>query len=90
MKRRQILQSLGTLPLLTQCTFPNAESARNFTPSGQPLRRVDVSDERVIRTIAGLRPYRPSGFNVSAERMNDKVVVDAFDFDRPPTDFAVE
>ena len=75
MKRRQVLQSLGALPLLTQCALPNAESARNFTPSGQPLRRVDVADERIIRTIAGLRPYRPSGFNVSAERMNDKVVV---------------
>ena len=75
MKRRQVLQSLGALPLLTQCAIPGRGSARNFTPSGQALRRVDVADERVIRTIAGLRPYRPSGFNVSTERMNDKVVI---------------
>jgi glycine/D-amino acid oxidase-like deaminating enzyme len=29
----------------------------------------------VIRTVVGLRPYRPSGFRVEAERMDDKLVV---------------
>ena len=73
--RRQILQSMATLPLLSACALPRQGSARNYTPSGMPLRRVNVSDDRVIRTIAGLRPYRPSGFVVRAERMNDKVVI---------------
>jgi glycine/D-amino acid oxidase-like deaminating enzyme len=37
--------------------------------------RVRVSRERVIRTIAGLRPFRPSGFVVRGERMGDKLLV---------------
>ncbi len=75
LNRRQVLQSMATLPLLSACAIPSQGSARNYTPSGIPIRRVDVSDDRVIRTIAGLRPYRPSGFVVKAERMNDKVVI---------------
>jgi glycine/D-amino acid oxidase-like deaminating enzyme len=34
-----------------------------------------VSRDRVIRTIAGLRPFRPSGFVLRAERTNDKLVI---------------
>ena len=75
LNRREVLQSLATLPLLSSCAVPTRGSARNYTPSGLPLRRVNVAEDRVIRTIAGLRPYRPSGFVVKAERMNDKVVV---------------
>lgn len=45
-------------------------------PSG-PLRLapVHVSEDRVIRVIAGLRPYRPSGFVVRSEKLGDKLVV---------------
>lgn len=75
LNRRQVLQSLAAAPLLSSCTLPSVGSPRNLTPSGLPLRRVNVSNDRVIRTIAGLRPYRPSGFVVNAERMNDKVVI---------------
>lgn len=39
------------------------------------LPPVDVSPERVIRTVAGLRPYRPSGFVVRAEPLGDKCLV---------------
>ena len=41
---------------------------RTFAP-------VLVSPDRVIRTVVGLRPFRPSGFVVRAERMGDKVVI---------------
>ncbi len=75
LNRRQLLQSLATLPLLSSCAAPIQVRARNHTPSGLPLRRVNVTEDRVIRSIAGLRPYRPSGFVVKAERMNDKVIV---------------
>jgi len=34
-----------------------------------------VSPERVIRTIVGLRPFRPSGFVVRAEKLDEKVVI---------------
>jgi D-amino-acid oxidase len=37
--------------------------------------RVNVSPGRVIRTVAGLRPYRASGFVVRAERLGDKLLV---------------
>ena len=33
---------------------------------------VDVSPERVIRTVAGLRPYRAPGFVVRAEPLGAK------------------
>ena len=39
------------------------------------LSRVRVSPDRVIRTIVGLRPFRPSGFVVRAEKLGDKLLV---------------
>ena len=39
------------------------------------LPRVLVSPQRVIRTIVGLRPYRPSGFVVRAEKLDSKTVI---------------
>ena len=73
--RRQLLQALGALPLLGACAAGVPASAANFTPSGVPLRRVRVSDERVIRTIAGLRPFRRNGFNVSTEKRGAKTLI---------------
>ena len=73
--RRQLLQALGALPLLGACAAGAPASPANFTPSGVPLRRVNVSDERVIRTIAGLRPFRRNGFNVSAEKRGAKTLI---------------
>jgi D-amino-acid oxidase len=42
-----------------------------------PLRlpRVQVSTDRVIGELVGLRPYRPSGFVVRPEVMNGKLVI---------------
>ncbi len=73
--RRDLLRLLSTMPLLGACAAGTTNSPANFTPSGAPLRRVNVADERVIRTIAGLRPFRRNGFNVSAERRGDKTVI---------------
>ncbi len=39
------------------------------------LAHVRVSEDRVIRTVVGLRPFRPSGFRVQAEKLGDKTVV---------------
>jgi len=39
------------------------------------LPPVRVSRERVIRTVVGLRPYRPSGFRVQREQFGDKAVI---------------
>jgi D-amino-acid oxidase len=42
--------------------------ARNLAP-------VRVSWDRVIRTTVGLRPHRPSGFVLRAERLDDKTLI---------------
>ena len=77
--RRSLLQAIALAPLLGACAAGNSTvrrgSLRNYTPSGAPLRRVRVSTTRVIRTIAGLRPFRQSGFVVKAQQMNDKIVI---------------
>jgi D-amino-acid oxidase len=39
------------------------------------LARVRVAPERVTRTIVGLRPFRPSGFVVRGEKLDDKTVI---------------
>lgn len=41
---------------------------RHFAP-------VKVSRDRVIREVVGLRPYRPEGFVVAAERIGEKLLV---------------
>ncbi len=50
-------------------TMQSARSPRLCLPP------VDVSPGRVIRTVAGLRPYRPGGFVVRAEPLGDKRLV---------------
>jgi len=44
------------------------EPPRRFPP-------LKVSRERRIRTVVGLRPYRPEGFVLTSERLGEKVVV---------------
>jgi len=39
------------------------------------LPPVEVENDRVIRTVVGLRPYRPSGFVVRAEKVDDTLIV---------------
>src|SRR5579871_4782978 len=46
------------------------------TPSASlRLAPVRVAADRVIRTIVGLRPFRPSGFVVRAEKLDSKTVI---------------
>lgn len=45
------------------------------SPSPRRLERVDVAEDRIIRRVVGLRPYRPAGFVVSAESLGDKLLV---------------
>jgi D-amino-acid oxidase len=64
---------------LTAGSFALAGCAARRTPvatiSGPRLPRVLVARERVIRTIVGLRPFRPSGFVVRGEKLDDKTVI---------------
>lgn len=58
--------------LLPGCTTTSARSRPVQTGCLPP---VDVGPERVIRTVAGLRPYRAGGFVVRAEALGDKRLV---------------
>ena len=75
LKRSALLPVLPTLPALATVPAACGSRQRNYTPAGIPLRRVLVSDERVIRRIAGLRPFRPGGFVVRAETFDDKLLI---------------
>ncbi|MEQ8205750.1 MAG: FAD-dependent oxidoreductase, partial [Woeseia sp.] len=73
--RRALLQSLAALPLVGACAGPRFSGQQNYTPSGLPLRRVLVSPDRVVRVVTGLRPYRPSGFVVRPDKLDDKTII---------------
>ncbi|MGH9331961.1 MAG: FAD-dependent oxidoreductase [Vicinamibacterales bacterium] len=60
--------ALAAVPACAPRPFTVARPQRRFA-------RVIVSPERIIRTIAGLRPYRPSGFVLRAERFGEKLLV---------------
>lgn len=47
----------------------------NLPESPCHIPPVHVSEDRVIRTVVGLRPHRPSGFRVEREQVGDTVVV---------------
>ena len=42
---------------------------------GPPLAPVDVAWDRIIRRVVGLRPFRPAGFVLRAERQDEQLVV---------------
>jgi D-amino-acid oxidase len=71
MHRRGFLVSSTSAALLAACATPRAALA----PVSACLPRVRVAENRIIRTIAGLRPYRASGFVVRAEPLGDKLLV---------------
>ena len=75
--RRRFVSSsalaLGGLAL-PGCATTIARPSASAAPTGC-LPPVDVSADRVIRTVAGLRPYRASGFVVRAEALGDKRLV---------------
>ena len=63
----------GSAALLGGCATVGARP-RTFATC-TPLAPVLVDQSRVIRTVAGLRPYRRSGFVVRREQLGDKALV---------------
>ena len=57
--------------LLSSCATVGSRRYSECTP----LAPVLVDESRVIRTIAGLRPYRRSGFVVRADQLSGKLLV---------------
>ena len=60
--------------MATGAVLALARSARAFSPK-RHFAPVKVSRDRVIREVVGLRPYRPEGFRVEAERIGEKLLV---------------
>jgi D-amino-acid oxidase len=52
-----------------------APSTTGIGLPGPVLAPVNVSRNRIIRRVVGLRPFRPAGFRLAAARMGDQVVV---------------
>ena len=72
--RRAMLKATGLAALGAGVSACAARGAGSLVWPEPPRRyaRVHVSEDRVIRTVVGLRPYRPSGFVVRAEKVGDK------------------
>ena len=60
---------LGSLP------FNQAVASPKRLLQNPVLPRVNVSPERVIRTVVGLRPFRSNGFVLKAEKLDSKTLV---------------
>ena len=78
MDRRSALKSTGAAVL--GLGLAGCRSVGRMSPATRPTPRlalppVIASWDRIIRTTVGLRPHRPAGFNVSAEKLDDKTVV---------------
>ena len=70
---RRGFAAAGSAALLSGCA---SVGGRPRTFAGcTPLVPVDVDANRIIRTVAGLRPYRASGFVVRGEQLGDKALV---------------
>jgi D-amino-acid oxidase len=63
----------ATVAPLAGCAMRSARLATSA--SSRRVAPVQVSEERVIRVITGLRPYRPSGFVVRGEKIGEKVLI---------------
>jgi len=80
--RRQFLRMGGaaaSLAFAARCAsrLPAylVEPASPTRPGPRRLERVAVSEDRIIRRVVGLRPFRPTGFVVRAESLDGKLLV---------------
>ena len=77
--RRDVLKSLGAGALVASaaaCAPPQTSGPKYARPySRKPFAAPRVSMDNVIRVITGQRPFRPKGFVVRSEKMDEKLVV---------------
>lgn len=74
-RRLFLASSAGALALPGCATTGGPRPATPTAPTLACLPKVNVAPDRIIRTVAGLRPYRASGFVVRAEALGDKRLV---------------
>ncbi len=75
--RRSFLRSGGLALAGTATWLGSAPPQRALSGERQirPVPKVTVAAERITRQIAGLRPFRPSGFMVGAESLGEKLAI---------------
>jgi D-amino-acid oxidase len=76
-RRAMLRASVGALASLAAggCASRSTQGILPGPTRVRPLTFPTISPERVIRTTAGLRPYRASGFVVRAERFDETTVI---------------
>ncbi|WP_419161522.1 FAD-dependent oxidoreductase [Candidatus Palauibacter sp.] len=76
MNRRTLIRTVGTAALGAGVSGCSGAWRRYPPGAGAPsLPLLRVSPDRVIRTTVGLRPFRPAGFRVASERLDEKTVI---------------
>src|SRR5712671_3053404 len=78
MNRRDMLRTAGAAMTAGWGAGCAARGKPIASVPRNPQRRlvpVDCSPERIIRTVAGLRPFRPSGFLVRTDRLERKTII---------------
>ena len=82
MNRRSVLQlgGMAALGFALEGCAPKASAKPQLAPRRPPVRLpvVNASWDRVIRTTIGLRPHRPSGFVLKADRFGAKTLIHNF------------
>jgi glycine/D-amino acid oxidase-like deaminating enzyme len=68
---KQAMSLAGGAMLVSAC----GRRALSLDTPRRAFAKVRVSPDRVIRSITGLRPFRPSGFVVRADRADDRTIV---------------
>jgi D-amino-acid oxidase len=78
MNRRRFLHATALTAasgVVSGCYRTRVRAATPLSGDNCDLAPVLVSPDREIRTVVGLRPYRPTGFVVRAEKLGDKLVI---------------
>jgi glycine/D-amino acid oxidase-like deaminating enzyme len=82
MDRRSLLKlgGMAALGLGVDACAPKAAKAVITAPKRPPIRLapVNISYDRIIRTTIGLRPHRPSGFVLRADKLDNKLLIHNF------------
>lgn len=83
MDRRSLLKfgGMAVVGMATQACAPkSAAKPLAAAPPRPPLRLplVNIGWDRVIRTTIGLRPFRPSGFVLKADKLDGKTLIHNF------------
>ena len=80
--RRNFIKGLGATGLIGSVLVKpnmlfsqNVDSKLNLKGSNTLPFPVNVSEDRVIRTAVGLRPYRPSGYLIKKEKIGEKEII---------------